>query len=164
MESSPSAMERTATLQLTTKSSGRINNMQFLSNGSDDDSIQSLAPRDRDVLRFSDAPWQYPANTTPEDDAPSSFNVRRLLRKYWLLVLGLMILGAVGGLASVILSSPRYKTRILLEVQNSGGSLAKNDTSSDISDIGIQTQVTLLHGGTFLKRGAERVQQDSVPM
>jgi capsular exopolysaccharide synthesis family protein len=138
--------------------------MQFLTNGSDDDNIQSLAPRDRDLARFSDAPWQYPTNAAPEDDSASSFNFRRLLRRYWLLVLGLMILGAAGGLASVILSSPRYKTRLLLEVQNPGGSLSKNDTSSDTSEIGIQTQVTLLHSGSFLKRGAERVQSESIPL
>src|SRR5712691_2160288 len=41
----------------------------------------------------------------------------RLARKYVWLGLALMLLGALGGVASVVLSSPIYKVRTMLEVQ-----------------------------------------------
>ena len=63
----------------------------------------------------------------------------------------------------MVLTSPRYKARMLLEVQNPSGSLAKNE-AVETSEIGIQTQVVLLNSGSFLKRAIDRVQTDTVPL
>jgi uncharacterized protein involved in exopolysaccharide biosynthesis len=76
-----------------------------------------------------------------------------------------MILGAAAGFTAVVLSSPLYRSRLLLEVQNSGGVLRNGDVSSvETSDLDIQTQVNILRSGTFLKLGAERMQFDTVPL
>lgn len=107
-----------------------------------------------------------PAELAPEEPV-SHLDLRRLVRRYWLLLLLLLIVGAAGGVLSVVLSSPSYKARLLVEVQPSAG-FGKNGLGAgdnvDTSDVGIQTQVSILRSGTFLKRGADRMQQDSVPL
>lgn len=137
--------------------------MRFLSNGSDDEYNQNLAPRD--YVRVPDSPSQpYVHGPAPDQEAAPSFNFRILLRKYWLLLLSLIVLGALAGFVSVVLSSPMYRTRLLLELQSSSGTLAKNESNYEVSDVGIQTQVALLQNGGFLKHAAERMQSDTVPL
>ena len=137
--------------------------MRLLPDGSDQENDRQLGFRDP---RWPDmAPPPHGSGAPSEEEVSTSFNFRQLLRRYWLLAIVLLVVGAAAGFASVVLSSPRYKTELLLEVQSSSGSLAKNDGgNAEISDIGIQTQVTLLRSGRFLSEGAERMQNDSVPL
>jgi polysaccharide biosynthesis transport protein len=102
-------------------------------------------------------------------NADKSIHLGELIRKYWLMLLLLVLLGAVGGGASVLLTSPMYRAHLLLEVRNipivstvPGNSAA--GFSSEDTQINIQTQINILRSGTFLKRGAERMQAESVPL
>jgi capsular exopolysaccharide synthesis family protein len=110
----------------------------------------------------------FPAPYAMSEQPGPSMDIGQLIRRYWLLLFLLMIVGAAAGFTSVVLSSPMYKARLLLEVQ--GGSeitfkdnlmMAANDGNNDVT---IQTQVGILHSGTFLKRGADRMQSESVPL
>jgi capsular exopolysaccharide synthesis family protein len=95
----------------------------------------------------------------------SPFQLGRILRKYWLLLLALMVLGAAGGFVSVILSSPMYRSQLMLEIQNSSGLLRPGEGgNSETSEVDIQTQVQILRSGHFLKLGKDRMQQDSPPL
>jgi capsular exopolysaccharide synthesis family protein len=105
----------------------------------------------------------------PSEDEGSTFNldIRQILRKYWLLLLGLMILGAGVGFISVVLSAPMYRARLLLEVQSINQGWSKDGSlggGGDVNLVDIQTQINILRGGTFLKRGAERMQSETVPL
>jgi succinoglycan biosynthesis transport protein ExoP len=104
-------------------------------------------------------------NGNGEPEAEQRLNLLGLARRFWLLLLALMILGAAGGFASIVLSSPMYKTLLLMEVQNSSTGLSQNgvpQTNSDASEVDIQTQVNKLHSASFLRRGAERMQSETV--
>ncbi len=95
-----------------------------------------------------------------------SFNLRALLRKYWALLLALVVVGAGAGFASVVLSTPMYKAHLMLEIQNSpaGAMLGDNGRSSSDAQLDVQTQIAVLRTGQFLKRGADRLQSESVPV
>ena len=106
--------------------------------------------------------------TSNEPDGGPSIDIRQLLGRYWLLLLILMIIGAAGGFVSVVLNTPMYKTRLLLEVQDTsvvvkdgpfggGGGFESNE-------VNIETQINILRGGSFLKRGADRMQSETVPL
>ncbi len=136
--------------------------MQFLSSGPDDDPNQSLISSDRLLYPESPRP-PYSIVNQPTEEV-SQFQFGRLLRKYWLLLSGLMILGAAGGFISVVLSSPLYQSRSLLEVQNTAGMLRGGDGAVETGERDIQTEVQILRSGSFLKRGADRMQADSVPL
>src|SRR5437016_11887555 len=104
-------------------------------------------------------------HTTSEESGPS-IDVRKLIRRYILLLLALMILGAGAGFTSVVMSSPMYKARLLLEVQT-GNEIQLNNVmvaSNSDNDVNIQTQIQILRGGAFLKRGADRMQSETVPL
>lgn len=137
--------------------------MQFLPSGSEDEPIQSIVRSSN--LQYPDGlRQQYPAPPNGAAEEGTPFRPVRLLRKYWLLLLALMILGGALGFTSVVLSSPMYRSRLLLEVQNSSGVLRNGEGGGEASEIDIQTQVNILHSGSFLKRGADRMQSDSVPL
>src|SRR5215831_3583740 len=112
----------------------------------------------------------YREDAIPETGADSTgpiFNLRDLLRRYWLLLIGLIILGASAGFTSVVLSSPMYKSRLLLEVQSVNEAFTKNSMDAvafDATEVGIQTQINILHSGSFLRRGADRMQSETVPL
>lgn len=110
-------------------------------------------------------PYVVPHGGEPEE-TPQHFNVVGLLKRYWLLLLCLLILGAAAGFASIVLSSPLYKTLLLMEVQNSTSGLpqAGAQVSAETSEVDIQTQVNILHSESFLRRGAERMQSETVPL
>jgi succinoglycan biosynthesis transport protein ExoP len=137
------------------------------------DLLPGAPDSNREVTRFSASVTPstnglgYLSESVPTDaESPRSIDVARLVRKYWWVMLTLMILGAFGGVASVVLSSPKYKARVLLEVQNINESLLKgiDGGSVESNDLNIETQVVILRGGAFLKRGADRLQSDTVPL
>ena len=140
--------------------------MNFLSNGENGENgnghgEQSLVPQ----IQIS--PAYNVLNSTEEDGGLGSLDVGRLFRKYWLLFGLLLIVGCAAGFISVVLSSPMYKTHLLLEVQNSNSAMPKNAGYAETpatTEEDIQTQVNILHSATFLKRGADRMQSDSVPL
>jgi polysaccharide biosynthesis transport protein len=146
--------------------------MQFLSSGPDDPNSslvnQDLVPAENSP--FQDPPRQpYVMQQLEAEQSEGGINPGRLLRKYWLLLAGLMILGAAAGFTSVVLSAPKFRGRLLMEVQNSNANLLKNmgggdSTSEENSEINIQTQISILQSGSFLNKGAERMQSDSVPL
>jgi capsular exopolysaccharide synthesis family protein len=114
------------------------------------------------------SPHPYVLLNPAEEDVGGKINPGRLLRKYWLLAAALMILGAAGGFISVVLSAPKYRSRLMLEVQNSAGNLAKigafeNSNNAD-EDVTIQTQVSILQSASFLRKGAERMQSETVAL
>ena len=134
--------------------------------GSNGEIEQSLTYSDPSLLAEGGRPVYGSASPAPEDFGAASVKVGHLLRTYWLLLLALMVLGAAGGFTSVVLSTPWYKTRKLLEVQPSMGNLQKNNNEAEngTSERDIQTQVNILRGGSFLSRGVQRMQAESVPL
>jgi polysaccharide biosynthesis transport protein len=104
------------------------------------------------------------ANGIP--DAGPLLDVEHLIRKYWLLLVVLVVAGAAGGFASVVLSSPMYRASLTLEVPSENDALSKNFGGSgfEANEVNIQTQISILRGETFLKKGADRMQTDSVPL
>ena len=94
--------------------------------------------------------------------------ITSILRRYWLLILLLAVLGAVGGVASVVVDSPVYRARVLLEVQGINEAWLKNSLDSSTTyeshEVNIQTQIQLLRGGPFLNRVFERLQSETVPL
>lgn len=97
-----------------------------------------------------------------------SLPIGSLLKRYWLLLLCLILLGSAGGVASVVLDDPVYQARVLLEVQGINEALLKNSLDAsgtyESNDMNIQTQIQLLRGGPFLRRVFERLQSETVPL
>src|ERR1700734_678007 len=141
--------------------------MQFLSSGPDDLN-RGLVPSETFLPQEARIPQMTVNPVAEEEDGGTSIDPVRLLRRYWLLLATLTILGASAGFVSIVLSTPRYRTRLLVEVQNSNGSLPRNMSngggSSEDNDLNIQTQISILHSGSFLKRGADRMQSETVPL
>ncbi len=140
--------------------------MDFLAGNLDDPNGRVVPYADPQV--FSDGARNlYPALNGHEVLNQNEMDLRRLLRKYWLLLSVFLLLGSAGGFASIILSSPRYKTRLLLEVLGTT-SVIKNsslDTGNfEANEVNIQTQISILRSGTFLKRAADRFQSETVPL
>ena len=60
-----------------------------------------------------------------------------------------------------------YKTLLYMEVQNSNSAMPQRagmQNNDQTTEIDIQTQVNLLHSDSFLRRGAERMQSETVPL
>jgi succinoglycan biosynthesis transport protein ExoP len=136
--------------------------------GSNDDPSYSLVPRESYLLPDL-ARQPYPAIHPPamEEEAENSFRIGPLLRKYWLLLTILMMVGAAAGFISVVLSTPMYKTKLLVEIQNPNGGMLRGGEGGggmETSEVDIQTQVDILRSNSFRRRGAERMQADSVPL
>ena len=110
---------------------------------------------------------EYAMAETVEGSSGPSIEVGVLLRKYWLLLIALIIIGAGAGFTSVVFSSPMYRTRLLLEVQSVNEAFTRNSMDAmafDATEIGIQTQINILRSGSFLRRGADRLQSETVPL
>lgn len=113
----------------------------------------------------------FPAPAPPADSpAPSSaphINIPRLLARYWLLAVALLILGAAGGFTSVILQAPLYRASTMIEIQGFSESFLKNfggdSGSSASSDITIQTQIRLIQSSSFLRNVINRLNSETVP-
>ena len=134
---------------------------------SPDDPVNGLIHDERPVFPAISHPAYIMPNGHAEPEAAQNFNVLALLRKYWLLLLALMLLGSAAGFASVVLSSPMYKTLLLMEVTNAASGLLQTGgqpASTETSEVDIQTQVNLLHSDGFLRKGAERMQAETVPL
>ena len=140
--------------------------MQFLSGGPEDPN-QDLVPANNILFQDPPRPSQVVPNAESED-VGDKIDPARLLRKYWLLLAALMILGAVGGFVSVVLSAPRYRSRLLVEVRNDNGNLPKDlgggAGEPQDNEINIETQISILRSPSFLKRGADRMQSETVPL
>lgn len=142
--------------------------MRLLSSGPNDP-VNGLIHEEHPVFP-SISPHPYVlTNGSGEQEVPQTFNILGLLRKYWLLLLSMLILGSAAGFASIVLSSPMYKTLLLMEVTNTTNVLPQNGgvlqpASSETSEVDIQTQVNLLHSEGFLRKGAERMQAETVPL
>jgi succinoglycan biosynthesis transport protein ExoP len=140
--------------------------MQFLSSGPDDpNQDHGLVPIDNSAFSDAEVPRQPYVLLAPTDEGSvNSINPGRLLRKYWILLAVLVILGAATGFTSVVLTAPKYRGRLLMEVQSSTGSLAKlgaDGVSDQNYEVTIETQIGILNSGSFLKRGAERMQSET---
>ena len=99
--------------------------MRLLSSGPDDP-MNGLVHDERPVFpTIARQPYVLP-NGNEEPEPPQSFDVLALARRYWLLLLSFLILGSAVGFASVVLSSPMYKTLLLMEVQNTTSALTPN--------------------------------------
>jgi polysaccharide biosynthesis transport protein len=138
--------------------------MRLLSSGPDDP-MNGLIHDERPVFpTIAREPYVFPPANGEQDNA-ERINVLGLARRFWLLLLALMILGSAAGFASIVLSSPMYKTLLLMEVQNTSTGLTQNgvpQTNNETSEVDIQTQVNILHSGSFLRRGEERMQSETV--
>jgi polysaccharide biosynthesis transport protein len=140
--------------------------MRLLSSGPDDP-VNGLIQDERPLFPTVAQPAYVLPNPMAETDATQSFNVLSLVKRYWLLSLSLMILGSAAGFASVVLSSPMYKTLLLMEVTSANSGITRpgaQPASTEISEVDIQTQVNLLHSDGFLRKGAERMQAETVPL
>jgi len=141
--------------------------MELLPNGSAGESSEIVPYGGSPILLEKDR-HGYAAPDDAAEEGGGSINVGQLARRYWLLFLLFLILGAAGGFASVVLSSPSYQARLLLEVQSGGSALLRNgggggSDSGDGSEVGIQTQISILRSFSFRQRGAERMNQE-VPL
>ena len=137
--------------------------MQYLSSGPNDDLNHNLI---RENFPLAEpAQRAYPIVNPEIQETGPGLDVGRLLRRYWLLVLALIILGAGAGFVSVILSSPMYRAQLMVELQNPNGALLRNGEggSMESSDVDLETQVSILRSGSFRKRGADRM-NESVPL
>ncbi len=138
--------------------------MEFLSNGRNGEN-GFRAKEDALIPQIHPQPAYTMAHPVEEAKGFSSIELVPLLRKYWLLAAVLLVVGAAAGFASVVLSSPLYKTRLLLEVQNSVMPRGTGfNESQPITEEDIQTQVNILQSSTFVRRGADRMQAESVPL
>jgi len=136
--------------------------MRLLSSGPDDP-VNGLVHDERPV--FPTIAQPYVLQHAPEEsEASQGFQVLGLLRRYWLLLLCLLLAGSAGGFVSVVFSSPMYKTLLLMEVLNTNTVPNGSPNNSETSEVDIQTQVNLLHSSGFLRRGAERMQAETVPL
>lgn len=96
-----------------------------------------------------------------EEMAESSIDFRRLIRRYCWLFIVLAALGAIGGFVSIILATPLYRSRLLLDIQpvRNGRDVNRSDEEATF-----QTQMILIRSGGFLKRVADRMQAESLPV
>jgi succinoglycan biosynthesis transport protein ExoP len=139
--------------------------MQYLSNGGNDELNYNLVREDFRLPYAGRHP--YTTENAPTEGTEGSFNLGSLLRQYWVLLVTLLILGASAGFVSVVLSSPMYRSRLMIELQNPNEALLRSvggNGVSETSDVDIQTQVSILQSRTFRKRGADRMQADSPPL
>src|SRR5438309_1582364 len=94
-------------------------------------------------------------------------DVVRLIRKYGLVGVLLMVLGAGAGVVSVVVSEPVFQVRIMLELQGINENWLKNSfetaASYDSNQINIATQIKILLNGPFLRRVSDRLQAETVP-
>lgn len=140
--------------------------MRFLSSGPDDP-MNGLVHEDRPMLpAIPQQPYIMPNNGTEEAESAKGWNILGLLRRYWLLAVILMVLGSAAGFISIVVSSPMYKTLLLMEMQNAASGLPQSGAQGtpETSEVDIQTQVNILHSESFLRRGAERMQAETVPL
>jgi len=139
--------------------------MRLLPNGPEEPTNgNGLVHDDRSL--YPSVAHSYVLSNPEEMPSAQKLNVISVLRRYWLLALSLMLLGSAAGFATVVLSSPMYKTLLLMEVQNTNPGVYQgaSQPSPETSEVDIQTQVSILKTESFLRRGAERMQSETVPL
>lgn len=112
-------------------------------------------------MRVPYAPQEESQETAPPID------VRLLISKYWLLLVGCAFLGGLIGLVTLLYSQPTYRATATVEVVPLSEAWLKNSldiTSFESNEVNIQTQLNILRSGRFLNRGAERVRSELVPL
>jgi polysaccharide biosynthesis transport protein len=139
--------------------------MEMLSNGSGENN--HIVPYDETPIVLDNYRPAYTPQVPAAEEPAGRVNIGLLVRKYWLLALILLILGGAGGFVSVVLSTPSYKASLMMEVQGAT-MMTKNGIvatdSAETNEVVIQTQVSILQSGTFLRRGADRMNQDAVAL
>lgn len=142
--------------------------MQFANGSNDDAPNYGLVPsRSYPLPELARQPYRdsYSLMNEAAEEPEASLHIGTLLRKYWLLLTILMTLGAAAGFMSVVLSTPMYRTRLLMELQNTNGGMLRNDGGGvETSEVDIQTQVDILRSNTFRLGAADRLQADTVPL
>jgi len=128
-----------------------------------EDLIQPSAPRSLVPLRQGTLPaedFQEEVNGQGAGDDTRSVSLRQYLdsiRHYWWIVMALVVLGLLGGAASVVLSPVLYEARTTLEVQGVNESFmnmnqvdpnATNENDS-ASASNLQTQIQILDSSTL---------------
>lgn len=109
----------------------------------------------------------YPIEHPVAEGSDGAFNFGSLVRRYWMLLTGLALLGAIVGFTSVVLSSPMYRSILLLELQNPNGGLLRGGEGGggfETSEVDIQTQVSILQSASYRNKAAEQMRNDSVPL
>ena len=93
-----------------------------------------------------------------------SIDIPALIRKYIALAVLMGMLGIIGGGVAVVVVSPVYKARTLLEVQPLGSGLLKLGAGdSGDGQVNIQTEAAIVLSNAFLKNVLERLQLQSTP-
>lgn len=135
--------------------------MELLSNGSTGGNNRFL-PQPDSVIQLENTRDVY--SVAPPAEEIRTFSILGLVRRYWPLLAVFVILGLAAGFAVTVVSPPRYKSRLMIEVLSSTGLPRSANEGAETTEVNIQTQVNILRSGTFEKRGAERLQADSIPI
>jgi capsular exopolysaccharide synthesis family protein len=140
--------------------------MQFLPKSESEDRNKSLAPA---PIANCDL-YELPPPTAPVNaPAEGGIDPVKILSKYWLLAVALLAVGVAGGFMSVVLSTPVYRSRLMLEIQDANGNLPRNAAygsgiSYEENEVNIETQIGILRSASFLKKGADRMESDNLPL
>ena len=139
--------------------------MELLPNGSTGGHGR-LLPQPENVVQLENTRDVYSMAPPPEEFAAPSVDIFGLIRRYWPLAVILLVLGLAGGFTATVITPPRYKSRLMIEVLSNTGVLPRSGDSGSFesTEVNIQTQINILRSGSFEKRGAERMQADSVPL
>ncbi len=140
--------------------------MQEIVNGKPDKtSRDNSAPVAIEVIRpATQATHSVPHVVTlaaAEELAETQIDFRRLLRRYGWMTLVLAIVGVIGGMASVLLGTPMYSSRLLLDIQQVR---TAERSSSNGDDPHLQTQMLMIRSGGFLRRVVDRLQSETLPV
>lgn len=96
-----------------------------------------------------------------EEESESNIDIPRLLRRYaWLLLL-FLLLGLLGGFVSIILATPMYRSHLLMDIQPTRSTERRTVEAEDML---LQTQMMMIRSSGFLRRVAERIQSEALPV
>lgn len=104
--------------------------------------------------------------SAPVDAGFNPAKLLRLAKRYWLLLLVCLLMGGIGGVVSLIYSTPVYQTQLMLEVQPplnemwQRGNLEAAETNGGVN---LQTQIRLLNTGPYVRRVLNRLQVETIP-
>lgn len=87
----------------------------------------------------------------------------KLFRKYFLLAVLMMVVGAAGGFLSVAVLTPEYRAKALLEVQSANSGILKMQGIPEeaSSQVDLITESQILQSKTFLRQVVQRLQLES---
>jgi succinoglycan biosynthesis transport protein ExoP len=115
-------------------------------------------------------PWgggRAPNLPTADQEVAPPLDIGLLIRRYWLLLVALAMLGGMGGLVTLLYSLPAYRASATIEVVPLSEVWLRNSldiTSFESNEVNIQTQLNILRSGRFRRRGADRVRSEVVPL